>query len=319
MDASAGDCSDDAVAIFAGLLYTGTTLFGVKGLERVGLPSMIVLALVGLYAIWINIGKAGGAVPLLDLSRITAANNPITGIEAINLVVGSWIVGAVVMSEYVRFSRSTFIALAIPFVVLVLDQLFLHVVGSLGAIVSGTADFTSYMRSLGGFAAIFALVGMTLALWTTGDTNLYLPSVQTASLLRRPKRVMVLICGLAGTVLGLGIYERFLDWIGLLATIVPPVIGPVLADYYLFRRKRRSYDALPPHNVSIAAVLGFVGGACGSKAAVAGRPSGGSRSRASTAGASGVDRDLLDRSATRISANGPGTRRFGGRYWLIRR
>ena len=44
---------------------------------------------------------------------------------------------------------------------------------------------------------------MTLALWTTGDTNLYLPSVQTASLLRRPKRVMVLICGLAGTILGL--------------------------------------------------------------------------------------------------------------------
>ncbi|HPF27078.1 MAG: cytosine permease [Steroidobacteraceae bacterium] len=251
-----------AVAIFAGLLYTGTTLFGVKGLERVGLPSMIILVLVGLYAIWINIGKAGGVGPLLQVSQTVAAKNPITGIQAINLVIGSWIVGAVVMSEYVRFSRSAVIAMAIPFVVLVLDQTFLHVVGSLGAIVSGTADFTTYMRSLGGFAAIFALVGMTLALWTTGDTNLYLPSVQTASLLRRPKRVMVLICGLAGTVLGLGIYERFLDWIGLLATIVPPVIGPVLADYYLLGRHRRgAYDAVPAHTLSVAAVLGFVGGA----------------------------------------------------------
>ncbi|MBK6597359.1 MAG: cytosine permease [Proteobacteria bacterium] len=251
-----------AVAIFAGLLYTGTTLFGVKGLERVGLPSMVVLTLVGCYAIWLNIGKAGGLEPLLELSRSTAANNPISGVQAINLVIGSWIVGAVVMSEYVRFSRSTFIALAIPFVVLVLDQLFLHLVGSLGAVVSGTADFTTYMRSIGGFAAIFALVGMTLALWTTGDTNLYLPSVQTASLLRRPKRVMVVLCGLAGTVLGLGIYERFLDWIGLLATIVPPVIGPVLADYYLLRRRRtESYDTPPRAAISLAAVVSFIGGA----------------------------------------------------------
>ncbi|MCB1625655.1 MAG: cytosine permease [Pseudomonadales bacterium] len=251
-----------AVAIFAGVLYTGTTLFGVKGLERVGLPSMIILTLVGLYAIWINIGKAGGLAPLLEISRSMAAQHPLTGIEAINLVIGSWIVGAVVMSEYVRFSRSAMVALAIPFVVLVVDQMFLHIVGSLGTVVSGSADFTTYMRSIGGFAAIFALVGMTLALWTTGDTNLYLPSVQTASLLRRPKRVMVLICGLAGTILGLGIYERFLDWIGLLATVVPPVIGPVLADYYLFGpRHREPYDSMPRNGASFAAILGFIGGA----------------------------------------------------------
>ena len=257
-----------AVAVFAGLLYTVTTLYGVKGLEKVGVPSMIVLVLVGLYAAWINIDKAGGMGPLLSMSQAAAAKSPLTGLQAINLVVGSWIVGAVVMAEYVRFSRSFLMALGIPFIVLFVDQIFLQVIGALGAIVSGNADFTAYMISLSGFAAAAGLVGMTLALWTTGDTNLYLPSVQTAALFRQPKRAMVLICGLLGTILGLGIYERFLDWIGLLALTVPPVIGPVLADYYLFGgSRRRRYDEEPKAALNFAALLGFIGGAWIAKSA----------------------------------------------------
>ncbi|MCC7199469.1 MAG: cytosine permease [Gammaproteobacteria bacterium] len=249
-----------AVAIFAGLLYTVTTLYGVKGLEKVGIPSMVILVAVGLYAAWINVDKVGGLAALQQVSETRAAAAPLTGLQAINIVIGSWIVGAVVMAEYVRFSRSFLVAMAIPFVVLVGDQLFLHLVGALGAIGSGTADFTAYMTSLSGVTALFGLVGMTLALWTTGDTNLYLPSVQTASLFRRPKRVMVVICGLLGTILGLGIYQRFLGWIDLLATIAPPIIGPVIAEYYLVRRRPLE---LPVEGaaINVAALVAFVGGA----------------------------------------------------------
>ena len=247
-----------AVAIFAGLLYTVTTLYGVKGLERVGIPAMVILVAVGLYAAWVNIDKMGGLASALQASNERASASPISGMEAINIVVGAWIVGAVVMAEYVRFSRSFAVAMAIPFMVLVVDQLLLHVVGALGVIGSGTPDFTAYLGSLAGVAGIFGLVGMTLALWTTGDTNLYLPSVQTASLFRRPKRVTVVVCGLLGTVLGLGIYQMFLGWIGLLATIVPPIIGPVLAEYYLFRnRTLGDANLAPPVNISaLAALLG---------------------------------------------------------------
>ncbi len=61
------------VAIFAGLLYTWTTYYGVKGLERVGLPSTVVLVIVGVYAGWYNIDKAGGWAAFLDKSGATAA------------------------------------------------------------------------------------------------------------------------------------------------------------------------------------------------------------------------------------------------------
>ena len=251
-----------AVAIFAGVLYTATTYFGVKGLERVSIPATLVLVVAGLYACWFNVTKSGGWSEFLQLSTTTAAAQPISMVQAINIVVGSWIVGAVVMAEYARFARKAWVAIAIPFIVLIIAQWFLQVVGALGSVVSGVADFTTYMREQGLIVAGLGLIGMSLALWTTGDANLYLPVIQTSSVFRRPRRVMVVICGLLGTLLGLNLYQHFLGWIGLLANLVPPLIGPVIADYYVLNKRRfhvELLDRLPAWNP--AAFIGYVAGA----------------------------------------------------------
>ena len=79
---------------------------------------------------------------------------------------------------------------------------------------------------------------MSFALWTTGDANLYLPAVQTASVFKRPQKVMTVICGILGTILGLGIYAHFVAAIDLLASIAPPLIGPLLVGFYLTERDR---------------------------------------------------------------------------------
>jgi len=151
---------------------------------------------------------------------------------------------------------------AIPFIVLIVSQWFLQVVGALGAIVSGTPDFTTYMLTQGMVIGGIGLIGMSLALWTTGDANLYLPVIQTSSVLRRPKRVMVVVCGAIGTVLGLGLYQYFENWIFLLASLVPPLIGPVLVDYYVIHRTRyRPEDLERLHGWNVAAILAYAIGA----------------------------------------------------------
>ncbi len=229
------------VAIFGGVLFTATTYFGVKGIEYVSVPSVGILVLVGLYAIYLNVDQAGGGAAFLALSRETAAASPISFFTAVNLVVGSWIVGAVVMAEYTRFAKKAWVALAIPFIVLIIAQWFLQIVGSLGSVVSGSADFTTYLLQQGMIIGGIGLIGMSLALWTTGDANLYLPVIQTSAVFKRPKRTMVVVWGTLGTILGLGLYQYFLDWINLLAALVPPLIGPLIVDYYIVHK--REYDA----------------------------------------------------------------------------
>lgn len=240
-----------SVALGAGLLYTVTTFFGVSALEKVSLPAVLILIVVGIYAAWLNISQAGGWDEFLAMSARQSAEEPLTMKNAINLVVGSWIVGAIVMAEYTRFARAAWVALAIPFIVLIISQWFLQIVGSMGGIVSGTYEFTTYMLQQGAIVGGVGLIAMSLALWTTGDANLYLPAVQTASLLRRPQKLTTVVCGLIGTILGLGIYQYFLEWINLLAALVPPLIGPVIVDFYIVNKMQydaEDLDRLPPWN-----------------------------------------------------------------------
>ena len=225
-------------AVLAGILYTATTYFGVKGLEKVSIPSVAVLVFVGLYAIYLNVEQAGGFSTFQALSAELAAKNPLTTVEAINLVIGSWIVGAVVMPEYTRFAKKTWVAIAIPFIVLIIAQWFLQIVGALGGIVSGDFMFTTYLMDQGIIIAWIGIIGMSLALWTTGDANLYLPVIQTSSIFKRPQHVTTVICGTLGTILGLGLYQNFMEWINLLASIVPPLIGPVIVEYYMIDRAK---------------------------------------------------------------------------------
>ncbi|MDX2143589.1 MAG: cytosine permease [Rhodospirillaceae bacterium] len=227
-----------AFALMAGALYTITTYYGVKGIQKISVPSVAILVVVGFYAAYLSIDQAGGWDAFMAKSTEQVAKAPISMLTAINIVIGSWIVGAVVMPEYTRFAKSAWVAIAIPFIVLIISQFFLQIIGSLGATASGSADFTEYMSiaNQGLVVGGLGLIGMSLALWTTGDANLYLPVIQTASTFRLRTKAMVLFWGTLGTIFGLGIYQNFFDWINTLANIVPPLVGPLIVDYYLVHR-----------------------------------------------------------------------------------
>jgi cytosine permease len=250
--------------LFAGFLYTSTTYYGVKGIQKISVPSVIILVIVGFYAAYISINQAGGWDAFLLKSAEQAAKTPISMLTAINLVIGSWIVGAVVMPEYTRFARSAWVAIAIPFIVLIISQFFLQIIGAMGATASGSADFTEYMSiaNQGLIVGGLGLIGMSLALWTTGDANLYLPVVQTASTFHLRTKAMVVFWGTLGTIFGLGIYQSFFDWINILANIVPPLVGPLIVDYYLVhRRKYHTEDLNRLHVWNPAAVAAYTIGA----------------------------------------------------------
>lgn len=251
-----------AVAIFGGLLFTATTYFGVRGLELVSIPATLVLVAVGLYAGYTNVDAAGGWEAFLAMSQEKSKDAPLTMVQAVNLVIGSWIVGAIVMAEYTRFAKRAWVAIAIPFIVLIIAQWFLQIIGAMGGIVSGTFDFTTYMLLQGAVIGGIGVIAMSMALWTTGDANLYLPVIQTSSVFKRPQKAMTVICGLLGTLFGLGIYQNFIEWIDLLASLVPPLIGPVLVDYYLLNREKyreASLERLP--TINPVAFLAYFAGA----------------------------------------------------------
>ena len=222
-------------ATIAGLLITGGTYFGIKGIEKISVPAAIALLLTGVYSLAAQIASVGGWGSF-KLAASSVEGVEIASLEGMNLVVGSWIVGAVVMSDYTRFAKHVWVAFAFPFVALMLSQWFMQVLGAVSTIAVGSYDFTVFLKEHGAILGAAGVVAMTLALWTSGNANLYFPVIQSSVVLKRSPRFMTLVLGLIGTLLAFGVYQHFESFINLLANVVPPLVGPVLAKFYLCDR-----------------------------------------------------------------------------------
>lgn len=182
---------------------------------------------------------------------------------AINLVIGSWITGAVLTSDFTRFARNKWVALGMLFCCFFLTQVLLIVMGAIGAVTSGSYDFTIYLSGISPIIGLVALIAMTLAMWTSSNTNLYLPSTQVASIFKRPFKVAVVICGVIGTLLGaLGFFEQFSTFINGIGTVVPALAGPMIADFWIVHRTKYKVgylNKLPKYNApAIVAAFGGI-------------------------------------------------------------
>ncbi|PAD99911.1 cytosine permease [Terribacillus saccharophilus] len=253
------------VALFFGLLFTVTCYIGIDLIEKISNPAMALLIVVSIYAIFYNINKAGGWTAFNDQTVTMAASSDggtVTFAAAINLVIGSWITGAVLTSDFTRFARNKWVARGMQFSCFFLTQVLLIVMGAIGAVTSGSYDFTIYLSGISPLIGIVALIAMTLAMWTSSNTNLYLPASQVASIFKRPFKVAVVICGVIGTLLGaLGFFEQFSTFINGIGAVVPALAGTMIADFWIVHRTKYKVEyltKLPRYNAP--AIIAAFGG-----------------------------------------------------------
>lgn len=92
------------VALLFGLVFTYTCYVGISLIEKISNPAMILLIIVSIYAVFYNINKVGGWNEFNSLSIEMAAGNggTMSVATAINLVIGSWVTGAVLTSDFTR-------------------------------------------------------------------------------------------------------------------------------------------------------------------------------------------------------------------------
>jgi cytosine permease len=255
------------VALFFGLLFTYTCYVGINLIEKISNPAMVLLIFISIYAIFYNISKVGGWSAFNSKTMEMAANvdgGPMSMATAINLVIGSWIAGAVLTSDFTRFARNKWVAIGMLAICFFFTQVLLIGMGAIGAVISGSYDFTQYLFGISPVMGIIALIAMTLAMWTSSNTNLYLPSTQVAAIFKKPFKVAVVICGLIGTMLGaFGFFEQFSSFIGAIAAIIPPLAGPMIADFWIVHRTKyevKYLNQLPEINIPsvIAATAGII-------------------------------------------------------------
>jgi cytosine permease len=124
-------------------------------------------------------------------------------------------------------------------------------IGAYGAIVYQQPDVVEVLL-LQGFA-MAAMAMLLLNIWSTQDNTIYNFAVAGCNLLRTKRRKTVTLAGaVIGTLLALlGMYDMLVPYLILLGTVIPPIGGVIMADFFYRYRGRypRLADArLPAFN-----------------------------------------------------------------------
>lgn len=217
-----------ATELTAGIAITMVTLFGFSLMEKVSaylVPVMI--ALVAYLAIKLNAFSVD-SLPISNAPHLTLS-------EAVSVVLGSFIVGVVLMPDFTRFAgstRGTVVASVVPF--LLLSTLVYAISAAAGLMVRST-DVLEVLLTLGVGSLAFMLI--VISSFLTNVVNLYSAGLSINAVFTRLKEWhIVLIAGLLGTLLAsLNLLERFTDFLFGLAVIFAPIAGVYVVDFFLTR------------------------------------------------------------------------------------
>jgi cytosine permease len=228
-----------AATLFWGLVMTLSAMYGyrvLKSFYSVMMPVLFVL-LVFTFVQVVFLTEAGSATALL----VWRPERPMSYITGITTTVGIWAMGSFTAGDYCRYVKNSR-AVALGFAAGLLPALLLGFLGGAAfRIVTGTPDITVLLNGLG-FPAM-ALVFLIISVWTINMMNAYFGGIALSVLLGHgEKRLMLntVLTGIVGTALGAaGILSRFTDFLSLLSSIVPPLIGTLMGVKLAETLKRR--------------------------------------------------------------------------------
>lgn len=219
------------VKLCAGMMMTAAAFIGVKAINTLALLVAPMLGIVILLLL-VKLTGSGSIGSILD--RGTGTNLGFGGV--MSAIVGTVIVGAVIMPDTCRFIKGWRGAIGVSFIAFFIASTVVTLVGGLAGIAMGQLNILALMLAMGlGIGAFVIVFGGS---WTLNALNLYSATLSIgAAAPSWPRRLVVLLCGAGGTVFAfLHILDFFIPFLIYLAVIFVPVGGIIIVDFFLLRQ-----------------------------------------------------------------------------------
>lgn len=254
-----------------GAIFTWSAWKGIVALERISAPAAPFVLIVAIVAAIMMTAEFGGSSNILAEGSTRSGTSMGTGIT---LIIGAWIAGVIMGVDIFRFAKKASHVLIGAGACFILTNPLLNIIGYTGSIATGDPNFISWMVDKGVFFAILGVILWVVALWTTNMSELYCNALYVgpaanAMGFKISRTKIVITVGIIGSILGaFGFYSFFFaDFITVLGAAFVPLAGPILADFFVVRRREytsANVNELPsvrwPGIVSflVGAVLGVV-------------------------------------------------------------
>lgn len=206
------------------VLMIAVTVFGFRMLDLLSMIAVPLLVMFLLAVVLQSVGSVGG-----ESGPVKAESD--MGVS-ISMVVGTYIVGVVLVPDLCRYAKSVRHSVLAVVVSLGIGLPFVLAASAVPSIAANEADLVIVMVELG--LGLPALLMIVFATWTSNANNLYSNSLALATVIERAaKWKITVVAGIAGTLVAVaGITDYFMPFLLALGVAVPPVAGIYLVDYF---------------------------------------------------------------------------------------
>ena len=215
--------------IVGGALMTLTVVIGFKAIEWISWIAVPAILLLGFWSMGKAVSDFGGVAALAAVSP----KNPLPFSAGVALGVGSFISGATLTPDFVRFSRARASGVGATLIGFTFGNSLMFFFGAIGAIATGIADTAEVLAAQGLLGGGIALLALNI--WTTNDNALYASGLGLANITGWKRKTVTVIGGVAGTLFADFLYNNFVGWLTFLSISLPAIGGIIIGDYFIRR------------------------------------------------------------------------------------
>jgi cytosine permease len=222
--------------LFWCIVFGITAIWGYRAMEKVAYIAIPALLLLAIYIPIAALAATDGISALAEAAP-TARMSVATALTAI---VGTFASMGTQACNWSRFSKSAKAGFWSGLIAFLVGNIVMLIAGIVGGLAYGESDFIVVMMSMGKIVTVFAVIILTLNIWTTAHAGTYSWAVAGSEAFNSPNKTLFLIIGLIISIIlaCTGIYNQLIGFLVLLGIFIPPIGGAMLGDY-LFTYKGR--------------------------------------------------------------------------------
>ncbi len=220
------------LVVLSGLVMTATAWFGIKALTLLSFIAVPSITVLGLFSVGTAFHDFGGVQAWFDI----VPTNPVTLYAAIGICVASFISGGTLTPDFTRFSKNSKVAVSTTVIAFFVGNSLMFLFGAVGSAFYQQSDISDVLMKQG--MIVWAMIILGLNIWTTNDNALYASGLGFSNITRLPKKIMVIVNGIIGTLLAVYLYNNFVGFLSVLNTMLPSIGGVLIADFFLVHKMK---------------------------------------------------------------------------------
>src|SRR5437667_1049491 len=231
------------MTVIAGLLYICITFVGVKGLHYIGLVSVPLFVVLGVF-VALDAASTSTAAKIFGY----AGNNGVASMSmgvGLTVVIALFIDAGTVTADFNRWARTPTASLVSTFSAFPFANIIAMLVGGVmtsalavpNANPFGADNMFGYMNGKQTvWLSVLAFLFLYVNLGSVCSHCLYNAATGWSRIVGNHMRVMAIILGVIGIIVAAGnVWAFFIQWLSLLGILVPPIGAIILVDQYLIR------------------------------------------------------------------------------------